>query len=388
MLIPDAKYAALSGQLTERASPAHEKGVGKPRSTGDGSAFLKKIYDRIYDHLPQRAKVLTSELSARFSERPHVYHDPTVHPSHGLPRGAVTFSIDFELAWAWIYARGFSIAKAVQMGLHEREQVPLILAKMDEYETAATWATVGHLFLEKCDRNDEGIAHAELARLPHFESAYWLFRAGDWYQHDPCTDYKTDPAWYAPDLIHRILTAKVKHEMGCHSFSHGGFGSYCSHDVALAKIDACIAAMKPYNLSPKTWVFPGNDVGNFVALAQKGFTNVRAFPVQFADVSLPIRGIDGMWYFFASAPIDLEGEGWDYDERLRRLKRFVDKAIETKLATHIWFHPSLPAEQMEQLLFPLLQYCAEKRDEGLLDVLTMDDLAHATASALRTEGRF
>jgi len=175
--------------------------------------------------------------------------------------------------------------------------------------------------------------------------------------------------------------------LGSHSFSHGGFGPYCSHELALAKIDACIEAMKPYGVTPRTWVFPGNDVGNFEALAQKGFANVRAFPKQFAEVSLPIRGSDRMWYFFDSSAIDLEGEGWDYSERLSRLKRFVDKAIETSLAAHIWFHPSLPAEQMEQLLFPLLQYCAEKRDAGLLDVLTMDDLAHATASALRAEGR-
>jgi hypothetical protein len=258
---------------------------------------------------------------------------------------------------------------------------------MDEYNIPATWATVGHLFLERCERGENGLAHPEMVRLPHFETEYWKFTSGDWYQHDPCTDCKRDPAWYAPDLIRLIIDAKAKHEIGCHSFSHGGFGPYCSHDVALGKIDACVEAMKPFGITPKTWVFPGNDVGNFAALAQRGFRNVRAFPEKLAEISLPFRRSDGMWAIFDSSPIDLQGDGWNLNERLLRLQKFVDKAIETKLAAHIWFHPSLLPDQMNGLLFPLLAYCNAQREKGLLDVFTMDQLVDETEAALKREGR-
>lgn len=360
---------------------------GHPGSHRTLKMILKKSREHVYNILPQKAKVLASELVFRFSNRPYVYHDPRVHPANGLQRGAVAFSIDFELAWGWAYAKGMSREDAIKKGMHERSQVPLILAKMDEYRIPATWATVGHLFLEKCERNAHGVAHPNILRMPHFESEYWEFTSGDWYQVDPCTDDKQDPAWYAPDLIRQILSANVKHEIGSHSFSHGGFGPYCSSEVAETKIDACFEAMKPYGIVPKTWVFPGNDVGNFDVLAKKGFKSVRSFPVAPAEISLPIRRNDGMWDIFDSTPIDLEGDGWDFEERLARLKKYVDKAAETKMAAHIWFHPSLPSEQMERLLFPLLKYCAEQREKGLIDVFTIDELVDETSAALKKEGK-
>lgn len=342
---------------------------------------------QIYDFLPQRLKVFVSELVSKYSSRPHIYHNPAVHPARGLTRGVVTFSVDFELAWGWAYARGLNGKDAVRIGLHERSQVPMILATMDAYGIPATWATVGHLFLERCERTAGGIAHAEVGRTPHFENAYWRFTSGDWFQVDPCTDYRRDPAWYAPDLIEKILHAKVQHEIACHSFDHGGFGDYCPAEVAASKIDACLHAMKPFGLMPKTWVFPGNDVGNFAVLARKGFRTVRSFPVKKAEISLPIRRRDGMWELHESSPVDLEGEGWHLDERLARLKKYVDKAAATKLAAHIWFHPSLPADQMNGLLFPLFRYCAEQREKGLVDVLTNDQLVDATEAALTKEGK-
>ena len=349
--------------------------------------MLRDSRSQVYQLLPQPLKVLASELVFKYSGRPYVYHDPAVHPAHGLPRGVVTFSIDFELAWGWAYAKGFSREDAVRIGLHERSQVPRILEKMDEYAIPATWATVGHLFLERCGGGENGTAHQDMRRMPHFENEYWRFTSGDWYQVDPCTDYQRDPAWYAPDLIAQILHAKAKHEMACHSFAHGGFGSYCPPEIAEANIAACFEAMEPFGLKPKTWVFPGNDVGNFEALAKKGFRTVRSFPVERAEISLPIRRSDGMWDIHESTPIDLEGKGWHLDERLARLKKFVDKAAETKLAAHIWFHPSLPADQMNGLLFPLFRYCAEQREKGLVDVLTNDQLIDATEAALTKEGK-
>jgi colanic acid/amylovoran biosynthesis glycosyltransferase len=382
------KHARDNGDATGRVEPTHRiNGATSELKDSSLLSLAKTSWERIHALLPQRAKVFTSELVFRLSpNRPYVFFDSSVHPVQRLPRGVVTISIDFELAWGWAYAKGLSREDAIRIGLRERSQVPEILAQMDTYGIPCTWATVAHLFLEKCERNGNGLAHQGIVRTPHFENNYWKFSSGDWFQVDPCTDYKRDPAWYAPDLIEMILHAKAKHEIGCHSFSHGGFGEYCPNDAAESKIDACLEAMKSFGVTPKTWVFPGNDMGNFEALAKKGFRNVRAFPVSPVEISLPILRNDGMWGIHDSTCIDLEGEGWNFDERLTRLKKFVDKAAETHLAAHFWFHPSLPAPQMRSLLFPLLMYCAEQREKGMIDVLTVDDLVNATIAASNGEG--
>ncbi len=350
-------------------------------------SWAKAARERIYELLPQRAKVIASEILSKHWSAPSVFHDPAVHPSQRLPRGAVVFSVDFELAWGWAHAKGRSFQDAVTMGLRERAQVPHILAAMDQYQIPATWATVGHLFLDRCTRDSHGRAHADLPRIPFFESEYFVHKSGEWFDCDPCTDSKRDPAWYAPDLIERIMAARTGHEIGCHGFSHESYRDGCPADVASANIDACIKAMQPFAIVPKTWVFPGNEAGNFQALVQKSIRSVRSFPVKVAQVSLPVRRADGMWAIFASSPVDLEGVGWNYEERLARLKRFVDAAAATRLAAHIWFHPSLRAEQMTMLLFPLFKYCAEQRERGVIDVLTIDGLVNATGQALKKEGR-
>ena len=343
--------------------------------------LLKTTYESVYSLLPQKGKVAASQVVFRLTKRPNVYYGPKVHPVSCLQRGAVAFSIDFELAWAWQYAKN-KRESCISIGLREREQVPLILGKFDEYGIPATWATVGHLFLRSCERGRDGLAHPEMPRLPHLENEYWRFNTGDWFQHDPCTDFQKDPAWYAPDLIEKILASHGEHEIACHGFSHAGFGAYCPPEVAEAEIDASISAMKTFGVRPSTWVFPGNDEGHFGLLAAKGFRIVRAFPKSWAEISLPIKGTDGIWRVHDSTAVDLEGQGWNFEERLQRLKKYVDKAAETRLSAHIWFHPSLPADQMNSLLFPLLRYCADLREKGLIDIFTMEQLVKATEKRL------
>lgn len=342
--------------------------------------FLKSAYGRLYANLPQRAKVMASKLAFELSG-PQVYRDRTRHPTDGLARGAVTFSIDFEMAWAWQYAKSLD-EDCVTISLRERAQVPQMLSKFDEFDIAVTWATVGHLFLENCCRDTHSMAHPDLPRPDHFESRYLKFTDGDWYQNDPCSDVASAPAWYAPDLIRQILAAKTKHEMACHGFSHASF-AHCSPKVAAAELDACLEAMKPFGLRPISWVFPTNEVGNLDVLVDKGFKIVRYFPGVSGVISLPIQRDDGLWAVHDSSGIEVGGDAWNMGERLQRLTRFVDKAAETRMAVHFWFHPSMQTEQMQSLLFPLLRYCAEQREKGLIDVLTMEQLVSATEAALR-----
>jgi len=342
--------------------------------------LLKSVYQEIYQVLPPRGKVLASDLVFSLTGKPHVYFDHGVHPAQRLRRGAVVFSVDFELAWAWRYARKLS-NDCVVIGMRERHQVPQILDRMEEYGVPATWATVGHLFLERCERAANGSAHPDMSRPEHFRNAHWEFTEGDWYQHDPCSDVRRAPAWYAADLIEKILASTVKHEMASHGFSHVGFGSYCPAEVASAELQASIDAMESFGVTPRTFVFPGNEAGHYGLLAHKGFHIVRSFPVNWAEISLPLKSEEGLWQVHDSVAVDLEWNGSNLEKRLFQLKKYVDKAAEHRLAAHIWFHPSLPPDQTQEVLFPLFRYCAEQREKGNVDVLTMAQLVEATEDA-------
>src|SRR5438105_4494715 len=85
--------------------------------------------------------------------------------SPGGHSAALIISADLELAWAWRYARrvkdplGFARHKARQ----GRRNLGALLDLFDQYELPITWATVGHLFLDRCSRS-HGRAHPELPR--------------------------------------------------------------------------------------------------------------------------------------------------------------------------------------------------------------------------------
>jgi hypothetical protein len=155
-------------------------------------------------------------------------------------KGIVVFSADFEMAWAFRFSKTNRQA-AVEKGLQERYNVPILLNLFDKNQIPVTWAIVGHLFLNNCARNNLNFAHNEMPRPSYFENPHWIFNSGDWYDNDPCTDYKTDPAWYAPDLVEQIIKSKVNHEIGCHTFSHIDFTyKNCTHKLAEAELNACI----------------------------------------------------------------------------------------------------------------------------------------------------
>ena len=340
--------------------------------------IVNELFEWGYPLLPSKAKKLIALSEYKLACIPKIYHNRNFHPPNGLSRGAVTISLDFEMAWAWQYSKNIKV-NIVELGLQERAQVPLILSKFEMLNIPATWATVGHLFLDRCSREASGLAHHDLPRLPSFKNKIWEFASGDWYQFDPCSSVEQAPAWYAPDLIEKILSSPTGQEIACHGFSHAGFGSYCPRSVALAELSASISAMARFGIKPKSFVFPGNDEGNFEALAEKGFQIVRSFPKGYADISLPVRRKnDGLWCVHVSSGICRGGSRWTRDERLARLKLFVDMAEKTRLATHIWLHPSLPNSDIEEILIPFLVYCADKRERGVLDIFTMEKLVQAT----------
>ena len=340
---------------------------------------MKSIYQEFYSKLPDPLAEIVSEVAFNATGRPFVYFDNALHPPSRLRKGAVTFSADFEMAWAYQYSK-LAEEDCVSIGLRERDQVPEILAVLNGYDIPITWATVGHLFLSSCTRGASGLPHPGMPRCGHFDN-HWRFTSGDWFQHDPCSDVHKDPAWYAPDLIEAILSSRTRHEVASHSFSHVGFGEYCPEEVATAEIHASLEAAKLFGVRPRTYVFPGNESGKLKLFAGTGLDVLRLFPVSWAEITLPVRLEEGPWGVHTSAGVETASKSVNLDRRLARLCKFVDRAVEEKMSAHFVFHPSLPRNQMTNLLFPLLRYCADLREKGLVDICTMEGLVDETIRA-------
>ena len=168
---------------------------------------------------------------------------------------AVVISLDAELAW----------------GFHDLEDPPTaridgargawnrLVDLFERGNVPATWAVVGHLFLDECD----GV-HAD-----HPAGA-------DWFARDPGGDRVSNPNWFGRDLIDRVDESDVDHEIGSHTFSHVEFGE-SDTDCAVADAELRLAkeVADDYGVALDSLVFPRNNAGHLDVLADNGFTCYR-----------------------------------------------------------------------------------------------------------------
>ena len=260
--------------------------------------MLKKIYGFIRVLLPKDLKGKVTQGFYLLNLKPSVEPGPS-----NLEKGIITFSADFEMAWAFRYSKTQN-HNATQLGIEEWENVPVFVNLFERYKIPITWATVGHLFLEKCDCID-GKSHPEMVHPRHFENRNWLFDKGSWYDADPCTNYKQDPAWYAPDLIEQIVKSPVTHEIGCHTFSHIDFSDLnCNKELAHSEIEKCVSLAKEKGIQLSSMVFPGGTYGNIKTLREHGFTSYR-HPMKY-DICLPKFDKEGLLAIPSSTGLDID----------------------------------------------------------------------------------
>ena len=330
----------------------------------------KRIYDIVRGILPDRMKVKLSTMVYRLSDKPRYFE----HGKISLDKGVVVISADFELAWAWRYAK--SKIDSLNMARRERENFPIILNKLNELDIPITWATVGHLFLDSCDCKN-GRAHGNIPRPNYFENEYWRFDKGDWYDIDPCGNYKTNPEFYAPDLIETILNSKTKHEIGCHSFSHCDFSEKNSYpELIEAELSECEKVFNKFGIVPKSFVFPGNKYGSVNLLKKYGYKIIRYKSNKEKEIGFPEKLENGIYALHDTISFEPGETGWDSEDLVWRAKKYIDKAIEKKAICHFWFHPSLDKSIMSDYFFKILDYICDRREIGDLKILTLKDIVN------------
>jgi len=317
-------------------------------------------------------------------------------PAAPLDRGALVISIDTEMAWGEAHRRDGSA------GQHdfsaERDVIGRTLDLFARHDIAATWALVGHLFLDACARDEAGRAHPEVER-PEYP---WL-AGGDWFDIDPCSDLDAAPYHYGRDIVERIQACATPQEIGSHSFSHMMMGDEgCGADVFASELAAARKVASGDGVDLVSFVFPRNSIGHLPTLAEAGFTNYRggrprapfagrpSWQRQAAGLVdrvrplagsavLPARDASGVWnvpqtYLFAPATARrrLPPALW----ARRPIGRLAQAARERSLV-HLWFHPYNLTAAPDRALATLDVVCraaARLRDRGRLDILPMGTL--------------
>ena len=314
-------------------------------------------------------------------------------------RGAFVLSLDFELIWGTLDLFGVDgygeACRAERAVVFDR-----LLGLLEEFEISASWLILGHLALESCRAQDGTPPHPEVERPRHA----WV--SGDWFAADPGGTETDAPLFLARSLIERIRSCAVPQEIGCHSFSHVIYGDIgCSRGAAQSDLRAAVEAFASMGLRPTSFSFPRNRVGHADLLADHGFRCFRTPEPRWyfderwpevvrrgghlVDVVLarapalvrPRRREDGvveipgsMIYFpmhglRSKLPLSL---------RVARARKGLAAAVDRGSVFHLWTHPTNLADPVEPMFLGLrriLELVRAERDRGVLDVLTMGDVA-------------
>jgi peptidoglycan/xylan/chitin deacetylase (PgdA/CDA1 family) len=323
---------------------------------------------------------------------------------HGelLARPRFLLTLDTELIWGSFHH--MSVARFGEAYPDIRGTIERTLGLLEQYEIAATWAVVGHLYLDECHRDAGGAAHPE---IPHPKQSWW---PRDWFALDPCTDRIRDPLWYGPDVLDLLQGARVAQEIGCHSFSHALYGDpTMSRQAVDADLAACVALAKRRGLTLRSFVFPQNSEGHHEALRAAGFTAFRgADPTAFATypraaargarllthaigsvppVSRPSERLPGLWDLPGSSLFMHRAGARRIITRRARIRRAMSglrRAQREGGIFHLWTHPFNLADDPSFLLGVLdeiLRAAVAARDAGVLDIETMGSLTDRLVGA-------
>ncbi|WP_424020065.1 polysaccharide deacetylase family protein (plasmid) [Halorientalis pallida] len=308
--------------------------------------------------------------------------------------GTVVLSVDAELGWGF-----HDFAEPPRDRLTSaRRGWRTLLDLCDEYRVPATWAVVGHLFLDECAGH-----HADHPAPP------------GWFDHERGDDRMPPSLRFGDGLIDRIEAADADHEIGLHTFSHVELGADgTTARLADAELSAAVEAAREWGLDrrPRSFVFPRNNVGNLQALADHGITCYRGqAPTARADgygaVGRLLRAAVGttapplveprqdslglvdlpasLFLFSVEGPARSLAEAVVGDPVAILARRGIDEAAATDGVFHMWLHPNnLVTPRDVARMEAIFEHLARVRARSDLRVRTMGQVAAEARGAGET----
>lgn len=330
--------------------------------------------------------------------------------SSPLERGVFTLSLDLELIWGTLDLFGADGFRR-RCEIERQVVVDRLLTLLAEFQIPATWCVIGHLFLDRCYR-ENGRKHPGIVRPRHARSR------GDWFAADPDGTEEDAPLFLGRSLVEKVRACPIPQEIGAHSFSHVIFGDPgCSRETAQGEVRACVAAALDMGISLRSFSFPRNQVGHLEVLAEQGFRCFRGpEPRWYQDPRMPdlVRRLAHLWdvLVVAEPPVvlprraregifDIPGSmvylpihgirrlipvSW----RVRRAVRGLEAAARDRRIFHLWAHPTSFADETDAMFHGLrriLEHVRLLRDRNLIRVVSMDAVAALVEPVMRRSVR-
>jgi peptidoglycan/xylan/chitin deacetylase (PgdA/CDA1 family) len=170
-------------------------------------------------------------------------------PSTANPNfGALVISLDFELHWG-VRDKCAPGGPYRENLLGARKAIPSILDLFEQFDVAATWATVGFLFATSRREREE---FSPVVRPQYADKRL------DPYAEPTGESEDDDPLHYAAGLIAQIAS-RPKQEIATHTFSH----YYCqepgeTREAFAADLFSAVAIAKRHGIDLRSIVFPRN----------------------------------------------------------------------------------------------------------------------------------
>jgi len=295
---------------------------------------------------------------------------------------AFMVSLDVELGWGFINKEEDPGFHALTRDNHSgRRAIDFLIRVFEKYNVAATWAIVGHLFLDSPEMKAD--FKSDSPNASHRSVS-----------HSPPLGARNSRLYYGRDIVENILSSSVEHEIGYHSFSHIDF-SKCTHESAEEEMRKGVKLANDFGIKFESFVFPYNKIGHLDVLRKYGFRVYRGRCLGLWDINQGkmVQKMNGMIDQMTLAlPVDFR---WVQDlleipssmvfsgsfplTCLLPLRGIfgINSAIRSNKIFHVTLHPwNMLFDSIPNEFEKLLRFVSRKRDEGKISVIRMKDLVH------------
>jgi peptidoglycan/xylan/chitin deacetylase (PgdA/CDA1 family) len=317
--------------------------------------------------------------------------------------GAFVVSLDFELHWGVRDRQAADGPYRVNLA-GARQAIPHILRLFEEFDIAATWATVGFLFATS--------RRELLEHYPYCRPTYRV-RALDPYLETIGENEQEDELHYASSLI-ELIRGSRRQEIATHTFSHFCcLEPYQNQEAFKADLESAVRLAAKRRIRLRSIVFPRNQVKEeyLDLLAAYGITSYRGTErgwmynarcreedgtlrrgARLADQIIPVSGSRvtpwrdiyesrGLSNVRGSMFLRPYSPKWHlYDSlRLRRISTSIRLAATKGGIFHLWWHPhnfGLYTHENLNLLRRVLEVVAECKERYGLQTMSMSEVAN------------
>lgn len=300
----------------------------------------------------------------------------------------ITISMEIELAWGIKDKLKDKKHRFSPNRKKETETLINLISLCDKLQIPISFDIVGHLLHKKCRGNHPS---------PHAEGSFKI---------DPGTDVKSNPLFYAPDLISLIKEAETSHEICTHTYSHV-LADEASQEILdweldqVKKFHAKFGLNKPVSLvAPRHQSFPRDILKKHgIKIIRIPFSNYESKPGPLQKLYPPqplkkTRLVDGIVETYCTPGPSLSTSMLPNGEsnpsraysvlptwlrqyfHLRNLKRYVKKCIEEESHLHLWTHlNNISNESQFNPISHFLTELSELRKSKKIEIITMANLA-------------